>query len=96
MNWFDKVPSGVLKQEKAKARELRQSGWWKSQLKSQICHYCETHFAKDELTMDHKIPLIRGGKTSKSNCVVCCKNCNNIKGYKTLAELEMDGINLKK
>ena len=32
-----------------------------------------------ELTMDHVVPLARGGKTTKSNVVPCCKECNEQK-----------------
>ena len=27
--------------------------------------------------MDHVVPLIRGGHTTKSNVVPCCKHCNS-------------------
>jgi 5-methylcytosine-specific restriction endonuclease McrA len=29
--------------------------------------------------MDHLVPLVRGGVTSKSNVVPCCKECNSQK-----------------
>lgn len=29
--------------------------------------------------MDHVVPISRGGKTTKSNVVPCCKECNNAK-----------------
>ncbi len=29
--------------------------------------------------MDHVVPLSRGGLTTKSNLVPCCKTCNNQK-----------------
>jgi 5-methylcytosine-specific restriction endonuclease McrA len=31
--------------------------------------------------MDHIVPLIRGGKTTKSNVVPCCAECNAKKKY---------------
>lgn len=34
-----------------------------------------------ELTMDHLVPIIRGGKSVKSNIVTACKECNNKKKY---------------
>ena len=36
--------------------------------------------------MDHKVPIIRGGKTQKSNVVPCCKSCNSEKKYLTDVE----------
>jgi len=31
--------------------------------------------------MDHVVPIVRGGKSTKSNVVPCCKDCNNKKQY---------------
>lgn len=76
-----------IKKEKAKARELRQSQWWKQKLHQGVCHYCEKKFPKEILTMDHIIPIGRGGHSSKGNIVVCCKDCNSIKGSRTDAEI---------
>ena len=43
------------------------------------CHYCECK-NKLLLTIDHKIPLSRGGNSSTSNMVCCCMVCNKLKG----------------
>jgi len=67
--------------EKAKARELRQSQWWKRRRAKGVCHYCGEQFPARELTMDHVVPLIRGGYTTKGNVVPCCANCNAEKKY---------------
>ena len=68
-----------LRRERAKARELRASQWWKRKLAKGNCHYCGRAFAPRELTMDHIIPVSRGGRTTKGNVVPCCKECNNAK-----------------
>lgn len=47
------------------------------------CHYCDK---EARLTMDHVIPLSRGGKDSKDNVVAACLHCNTSKGNKTLEE----------
>ena len=44
------------------------------------CQYCADTFSYNELTIDHVIPLSRGGKTSWNNCVTACKDCNTKKG----------------
>lgn len=80
------------KREKAKAREFRQSSWWKQQLGKGICYHCEGRFKPAELTLDHLIPIARGGKTDKKNCVPSCKDCNTRKGHKTRAELAMEEL----
>ncbi len=76
-----------IAREKKKARELRQSQWWQQQLQKGVCHYCGKHFAAEDLTMDHVLPIVRGGKSTKGNIVACCKQCNNDKKYLTPAEM---------
>lgn len=76
-----------IAREKKKARELRKSQWWQQQLQKGSCHYCNKNFAAEDLTMDHVLPIVRGGKSSKGNIVACCKQCNNEKKYLTPAEM---------
>jgi 5-methylcytosine-specific restriction endonuclease McrA len=77
-----------LKRERGKARDLRESQWWKRQLAKRLCHYCGRSFSPRQLTMDHIVPISRGGKTTKGNVVPCCKECNNAK--KQLLALEWE------
>ena len=37
--------------------------------------------------MDHIVPVVRGGRSTRGNVVVCCKECNNAKKYLTPVEL---------
>ena len=94
-DYFTPASESHQKIEKAKAREMRQSVWWKQQLGKGVCYHCENKFKAEELTMDHLIPIARGGKTDKKNCVISCKNCNTKKGYKTRAELAMEELAAK-
>ena len=82
-----------LKREKRKARELRASQWWKRRRAKGTCHYCGRATHPRELTMDHVVPIARGGRTTKGNVVPCCKDCNNRK--KNLLPMEWDAY-LKK
>lgn len=74
--------------EKARARELRKTQWWKRRRSSGICYYCGRRFPPRELTMDHIVPLIRGGRTVRSNVVPACKECNAKKKYLLPVEWE--------
>lgn len=65
-----------IKKERQKARDLKQTQWWKQKLASGICHHCGQTFKPAELTMDHLVPLARGGVSSKGNLVPSCKPCN--------------------
>jgi len=62
-----------IKREKAKARKLRNTRWWRRQLERGICYYCGRRVGASNLTMDHKIPLSRGGTSDRSNIVPACK-----------------------
>ena len=79
--FISEITEEDIKKEKAKARELRNSQWWKNKLSSGVCYYCGKKFKPSELTMDHIVPIIRGGKSAKGNVVPCCKECNNKKKY---------------
>lgn len=79
--FFIEVSEQEIKREKAKARELRQTRWWKTLLSRGSCHYCGGRFPPKELTMDHVVPIIRGGKSTRGNLVPACKDCNNRKKY---------------
>lgn len=68
-----------IRREKAKARELRHSQWWKRRCDKGVCHYCGRPFPPKQLTMDHIVPIARGGKTTKGNVAPCCKECNTRK-----------------
>ena len=68
-----------IRRERQKARELRSSQWWKRKCDKGICHYCRQSVPPKALTLDHIVPIARGGKTTKGNVVPCCKKCNNQK-----------------
>ncbi|MEW5804201.1 MAG: HNH endonuclease [bacterium] len=82
-----------IAREKAKARELRKSQWWKNKIAAGLCAYCHKRFPSQELTMDHIVPLARGGRSTKGNVVPSCKRCNIEKKYYTRAEMIMDELN---
>jgi 5-methylcytosine-specific restriction endonuclease McrA len=68
-----------IKRERHKAREMRKSQWWKRKCDKGICHYCGRSFPPKALTMDHIVPIARGGKSTRGNVAPCCKECNNRK-----------------
>jgi 5-methylcytosine-specific restriction endonuclease McrA len=68
-----------IKRERRRARELRASQWWKRRLAKGVCHYCGKKTPPGDLTMDHIVPIARGGRSTKGNVAPCCKVCNNLK-----------------
>jgi 5-methylcytosine-specific restriction endonuclease McrA len=70
-----------IRRERDKGRDLRRSRWWQNRLARGICHYCGGTFSPDELTMDHLVPVTRGGKSTPGNVVPACRGCNSRKKY---------------
>jgi 5-methylcytosine-specific restriction protein A len=81
-----------IRRERAKARALRATQWWRNLLGKGECHHCGKRFPKEALTMDHLVPISRGGRSTKFNIVLSCKSCNSIKKNQTMAELRMKEI----
>ena len=85
--WVDiQKDDAHVKRERAKARELRQSAWWQQQCQPGVCHYCKQNVGAGALTMDHVVPVARGGASTKGNVVPACKDCNAKKSLQTPAE----------
>ena len=53
------------------------------------CQYCRREFPTALLTLDHVVPLSRGGATTWENVVTACKKCNNRKGNRLVSEAKM-------
>ena len=86
-DWIDirKDPVHVAR-EREKARVLRRSAWWRQELERGVCHYCGKRFPAAALTMDHVVPVARGGRSAKGNVVPACQACNRSKAFLTPAE----------
>jgi len=82
------LDSADITRERRRARDLRQTQWWKRQTAKGLCHWCGQRAGAGDLTMDHIVPLARGGKSVKGNVVPSCKACNTAK--KQLLSMEWD------
>lgn len=80
--------------ERRRAQTLKQTHWWKQQLQRGVCHYCGAVVGAGKLTMDHVVPVSRGGRSTKGNVVPCCDACNKTKKHLTPAELVMEELGL--
>jgi 5-methylcytosine-specific restriction endonuclease McrA len=62
-----------------------------------LCCYCRCQLQlkdndrPDAATVDHKIPVSRGGTNDMANLASACRECNEGKGNMTLAEWERAG-----
>ena len=81
MGFIINISEQQIAHEKEKARALRKTRWWHNRIAKGTCHYCCRTFLSEELSMDHIVPIIRGGKTTRGNVVPACKECNSRKKY---------------
>lgn len=82
------VSEEEIRREKEKAKKLKRSEWWLRRINQGVCYYCKRVVGREHLTMDHVVPLSRGGKSKKGNIVPACKECNSRKKY--LLPIEWD------
>ncbi|MCI5778814.1 MAG: HNH endonuclease [Lentisphaeria bacterium] len=76
-----------IKRERGKARALRDTPYFQELFRRGECHYCHGKFPPEELTLDHIVPVARGGRSTRGNLVVCCRACNQRKKFLTPAEI---------
>jgi len=77
--FYAPIDPAALQRERAKARELRGSPWWKRRIADGVCYYCRRKVGRASLTLDHIVPLGRGGRSIRGNVVPACKACNTRK-----------------
>ncbi|PIE72972.1 MAG: HNH endonuclease [Deltaproteobacteria bacterium] len=85
---FDAPSDREIRRERAKAQALRKTRWWQQKTASGRCFYCNKVVPYREITMDHLLPISRGGRSTKENLVPSCKSCNSLK--KSMMPLEWE------
>ena len=55
----------------------------------QVCAYCANRFAEADLTVEHIVPVSRGGRHGWTNVVTACRSCNTRKGNRRPEEANM-------
>ncbi len=87
LNSYFFVDEEHIRREKLKVKAAKKSRWWQQKTASGLCYYCGKKFCHAELTLDHIVPLARGGTTTPGNCVPACRACNKQKGVDTPVDL---------
>ncbi len=54
-----------------------------------VCAYCGAHCAESDLTVEHIVPVSRGGRHEWTNVVTACRSCNTRKGNRRPEEANM-------
>ena len=75
-----------IQRERDKARKFKKTQSWQIAVNRGLCHYCEKKFPPGDLTLDHVVPLARGGKSVAGNMVPACRECNRSKKLDTPVE----------
>lgn len=81
-----------IRVERESGKKLRKTPWWKARLQKGECHFCHQLVGSENLTMDHVVPLARGGKSTKGNVVPACQSCNRNKKLTTPVETLLDHL----
>jgi len=84
----------VLIMRHYKQKQIRQSICTKKNVNFRdlnICQYCQVKLTYRESTIDHVVPVCKGGGLTWGNVVTACRSCNNKKGDK---DLDKSGMKL--
>ncbi|XP_010414876.1 PREDICTED: uncharacterized protein LOC104700959 isoform X2 [Camelina sativa] len=92
LEYMDKVPHllQVVKRRRVKNSLSRKSILLRDDY---TCQYCSS---RENLTIDHVIPISRGGEWTWQNLVTACSRCNSRKGQKTVEEAQMKLLKVPK
>ncbi len=88
--FIPEVSEDFIKAQRQKAKALKKSRWWRQKIQKGVCYYCGRKFPPNELTMDHVVPIIRGGRSEKNNLVPACKECNARKKHQLGFEFQLN------
>lgn len=84
-----KVPRIIRLLYKTAKRYIPVIRYSRKNIHSRDNHSCQYCGSSQNLTIDHVMPVSRGGKSNWENTVTACLKCNNKKGNKTPAEAGM-------
>jgi 5-methylcytosine-specific restriction endonuclease McrA len=81
-NWETKVPAVVIVKDYIKKNTKVRFSKYNLFLRDQFtCQYCDEQLPhRNKCTVDHVVPVSRGGKNAWTNCVTACSPCNVAKG----------------
>ncbi|CAI9099396.1 OLC1v1036210C1 [Oldenlandia corymbosa var. corymbosa] len=80
----------VVKRRRVKRNLSRKNIFWRDNF---MCQYCSSG---ECLTIDHVLPITRGGEWTWENLVTACAKCNSTKGHKTPEEANMKLLKVPK
>lgn len=82
-SWETKVPAVIMLKKQMRRYSSPRYSKFNIMLRDMYtCQYCMETLPKNLLTVDHVIPISKGGKSNFENVVAACKPCNHGKGNK--------------
>ncbi len=82
-SWETRVPAVIMLKDHVRSKTMVRFSKSNVCLRDQYhCLYCGCAITLREATLDHVLPLSRGGKTNFDNIVTSCGPCNFRKGNK--------------
>jgi 5-methylcytosine-specific restriction endonuclease McrA len=80
-SWETRVPAVIMLKEMYRRKRNPRFTRYNLYLRDMFtCQYCIATHAQSNLSMDHVLPISKGGKTNWTNIVTACKTCNGKKG----------------
>jgi len=81
--WETRVPAVVMVKKYIRKNASVRFTKFNVMLRDQFtCQYCYSRLRRCDCTLDHIIPVSKGGKTNWTNVVTACGPCNTAKGNK--------------
>ena len=78
--WSTPVPSVIMLRDYMKPKHTVRFSRANIYLRDNgQCAYCEEIVEKTKATVDHVLPVSKGGKSTWENCVTACGHCNALK-----------------
>jgi 5-methylcytosine-specific restriction endonuclease McrA len=82
-NWSTQVPSVMMLREYMKPKQSVRFSRGNVYLRDNgQCQYCGIHVERKNSTLDHVLPVSKGGKSTWENCTTACGHCNSSKSDK--------------
>jgi len=80
-SWETRVPAVIMLKDMMKRKRKPRFSRYNLYLRDMFtCQYCFTQLPQSQLTLDHVLPISKGGKTNWTNIVTSCGPCNHSKG----------------
>jgi 5-methylcytosine-specific restriction endonuclease McrA len=85
VSWETQVPAVIMLRQYLRRATRPRFSKGNVYLRDQYsCQYCGTTVSNATATMDHVVPISRGGKTNWENIVTACSPCNTKKAHHSL------------